>query len=48
MSKSELYKMYAGKSPTAMFLEFMMDLELRTHAIIIVSVASPLEDSFLQ
>lgn len=46
MTKSELYKAYAGKSPTAMFLEFMLDTDLRTHAILITEIASPLEDKY--
>ena len=45
MTKSELYRMYAGKSPTRMFLEFMLDLELKNYAVIIATISAPLEDA---
>ncbi|CAK9091682.1 unnamed protein product [Durusdinium trenchii] len=45
-TKSQLYKAYAGKGPTKMVAEFLFDLSLRKHAIIIVQCAQPLEDLY--
>ncbi|CAK9059289.1 Uncharacterized protein SCF082_LOCUS31434, partial [Durusdinium trenchii] len=46
-TKSELYKMYAGKTPIAMFTEFMMDRSLRDAAVLITEVADPLENKYV-
>ena len=46
-TKSELYKMYAGKTPIAMFTEFMMDRSLRDAAVLITEVVDPLENKYV-
>ena len=46
MSKAELYRVYAGKSPTEMFVEFMLQPELKAHCALITRIAEPLERSY--
>ena len=46
MTKSELYKAYSGRGPTAMFAELMADRDLQKHAIVITDVAAPLETEY--
>ena len=46
MTKDQLYKAYAGKGPTAMVTEFLLDEKLRERCLTIVMVTQPLEDQY--
>ncbi|OLP73380.1 hypothetical protein AK812_SmicGene47403, partial [Symbiodinium microadriaticum] len=46
LTKADLYKVYAGKGPTSMFAEFMLDNTLRQHAVVITAVGAPLEQKY--
>ena len=47
MTKSQLYKAYAGKGPTRMVCEFLSECELRQHAILITEISAPLEMKYV-
>ena len=46
VTKAQLYRAYAGKGPCEMFTEFMLSMELKQNAIIIVEIASALEEKY--
>jgi hypothetical protein len=48
LSKSELYKAYAGKGPTRMVAEFLVsEPELKSHAVLITEISAPLESKYV-
>ena len=48
MSKTELYKAYAGKGPTRMVAEFLIsEPELKSHAVLVTEISSPLESKYV-
>ena len=46
LSKAQLYKYYAGKSPIELYAELMLQPGLRQDCVIITHVAAPLEDKY--
>ena len=48
LSKSELYKAYAGKGPTRMVAEFLIsEPELKSHAVLVTEISAPLESKYV-
>ncbi|CAE6958766.1 unnamed protein product [Symbiodinium sp. CCMP2592] len=46
LRKAQLYKYYAGKGPVELFAEFMLQGDLRQHAVILTAVGAPLESKY--